>query len=423
MAEVTDIVINDAFENAQKQIRKSCDLFDKCEVDENIYTIISHPKRVIEVSLPIKMDDWKVKIFTAYRSQHNDSRWPFKWGIRFHQNVSKSEVKALSMWMTFKCAVVDIPLGWAKGWIIVNPKELSTQELERLSRAYVRAIYKYIWPEQDVPAPDVNTNSQIMAWMMDEYSTLIWKYSPWSFTWKPLSSGGSKWRATATAQGWVYVLEEILELKNDSVKNKKIVIEWAWNAWLTFADLIEKKWWIIVWISDSKGGIYNEKWLDLEKIKYLKKSRKSVVEYEDAQKISNEEILETSCDILVPAALENQILKENAWNLKAKYILELANWPTTPEADLILKQNNICLIPDILANAWWVMVSYFEQVQNNTNFYWEEDEIDNKLNKKIKKAAKEVFEASKKYNTDLRSAAYTIAIKRVIDAMKDRGEV
>ncbi len=423
MAEVTDIIINDAFENARKQIKTSCNLFDKCEVDENIYTIISHPKRVIEVSLPIKMDNGKVRIFTAYRSQHNDSRWPFKWWIRYHEQVSKSEVKALSMWMTFKCAVVDIPLGWAKWWIIVNPKELSEAELERLSRAYVRAIYKYVWPEQDIPAPDVNTNSQIMAWMMDEYSTLVWKYSPWSFTWKPLSSGWSLGRATATAQWWVYVLEEILNLKNDEIKNKKIIIQWAWNAGLTFASLVEELGWIIIWISDSKWWIYNEKGLDLEKIKKLKKSRKSVIEYSDAEKISNWEILEMSCDILVPAALENQITKENVENIKAKYILELANWPTTPEADELLFKKWITLIPDILANAWGVMVSYFEQVQNNTNFYWEEEEIDKKLSKKITKAAKEVFEAWKKYKTNLRNAAYTISIKRVINAMKDRGEV
>ncbi len=423
MSEITDIIINDAFENAQKQIKKSCDLFEKCEVDENIYTILSHPKRVIEVSLAIKMDDWKVKIFTWYRSQHNDSRGPFKWWIRFHPEVSKSEVKALSMWMSFKCAVVDIPLWWAKGWIIVNPKELSLSELERLSRAYVRAIYKYIWPLQDIPAPDVNTNSQIMAWMMDEYSSLVWRYSPWSFTWKPLSSWGSLWRATATAQWWLYVLEEILELKKDSIKNKKIIIQWAWNAGLTFASLVEKQGWIIVWISDSKGWIYNENWIDLQKIIDLKKSKKSVVEYKEAKTTTNKEILELDCDILVPAALENQILEENAKKIQAKYILELANWPTIPKADEILKQRNITLIPDILANAWWVMVSYFEQVQNNTNFYWEEDEIDKKLNKKIKKAAREVFEISKQKNVDLRSWAYVISIRRIIDAMKDRWEV
>ena len=423
MKEVSEIIINDAFENAQKQIKNSCSLFEKCENDENLYSIISNPKRVIEVTLPIKMDNGKVKIFTAYRSQHNDSRWPFKGWIRFHEQVSKSEVKALSMWMTFKCAIIDIPLGWGKGWIIVNPKELSIWEIERLSRAYVRAIYKYIWPEQDIPAPDVNTNPQIMAWMMDEYSTLVWKNSPGSFTWKPLSSGGSLWRWSATAQGWVYVLEKILELKNDNIKDKKIIIQWAWNAGLIFANLIEKLGWIVIWISDSKWGIYNEKGLDLEKVRELKKSKKSVIEYENAEKILNDKILEMPCDILIPAALENQIRSDNSNNIQANYILELANGPTTPNADKILTEKNITLIPDILANSWGVMVSYFEQVQNNTNFYWAEEEIDEKLHKKITKATLDVFNTAKKYKSDLRTAAYMISIKRVINAMKDRGEV
>ncbi len=423
MKEVSEVVINDAFENAKKQIQNSCNLFEDCHSDENIYAIISEPKRIIEVNIPVKMDNWKVKVFTAYRSQHNDSRWPFKGWVRFHQDVNKSEVKALSMWMTFKCAVVDIPLGWGKGWIIVNPKELSIWELERLSRAYVRALYKYLWPEKDIPAPDVNTNAQIMAWMMDEYSTLVWKNSPWSFTGKPLSSGGSLGRATATAQGWVYVLQKILELKDDNIKDKKIIIQWAWNAGLTFAKLIEDLWWIVVWISDSKGGIYNEKGFDLEKITEMKKNRKSVIEYEEAEKIFDDKILEMDCDILVPAALENQITILNAKNIKAKHVLELANWPTTPNADKILTEKNITLIPDILANAWWVMVSYFEQVQNNTNYYWEEEEISKKLFKKITKSTLEVFKISEEYKTDLRSAAYIISIKRVINAMKDRGEV
>lgn len=411
-----------AFENARRQMKKACELFRSCRHDNNKFELISHPKRVIEVNIPVRMDNWIVKTFIGYRSQHNDARGPFKWWIRFHQDVSKDEVKALSMWMTFKCAVIDIPLGWWKWWIIVNPKELSIWELERLSRWYVRALYKYIWPETDIPAPDVNTNPQIMAWMMDEYSILVWKYSPWSFTGKPLTSWGSRWRNTATAQWWVYVLEEILKLKNETIDWKKIIIQWAWNAWKFAAQILSKLGAIIVWISDSKWWIYNDNGLFIDKIFELKREWKSVVEYMDCINLDNNEILEQNCDILIPAALENQISNYNASNIKAKYILELANWPTTHDADEILFKKWITVIPDILANSWWVMASYFEQVQNNINFYWEEDDIDSKLSKKIKHSAKDVFDISKTHNTHMRNWAYIIAMNRVFNAMSDRWE-
>lgn len=411
----------DVFENARKQLKNACSLFEQCNTNSNVYEKISHTNRVIEVSIPVEMDDWSVKIFTWYRSQHNDARWPYKWWIRFHQDVSLSEVKALSTWMTFKCAVVDIPLwGW-KGWIIVDPKKLSLRELERLSRGYVRALYKYLGPDQDVPAPDVNTNPQIMAWMMDEYSVLAWVHSPWSFTWKPLEVWGSLWRWTATAQGGVYVLQTILDLNRDSLKGKKIIIQWAWNAWLIAANLLVELWALVVGMADSKGAIYNEKWLDIEKIEALKSSRQSVISYEDAKFISEKEVLKMPCDILIPAALENQITASNAGDIKAKIILELANGPTTPEADEILEKNKVMVIPDILANSWWVMVSYFEQVQNNQNFYWDEEEVDKKLFKKITSSAKDVYDTSRHYNTSLRNAAYIIAMTRVIDAMEKRG--
>ena len=415
--------MNDAFENAKKQIRKACNLYDGCKLDLNKYELIASPRRIIEIHIPVKMDNWSVRIFTGYRSQHNDARGPFKWGIRFHQDVNKSEVKALSMWMSFKCAVIDIPLGGWKGWVIVNPKELSDGELERLSRGYVRELYKYIWPGQDVPAPDVNTNPKIMAWMMDEYSKLVWEYSPGSFTGKPLTSWGSKWRSQATAQWWVYVLDKILELKEDSVDSKKIVIQWAWNAGLTMAKLLNKQWAVIVGISDSKGWIYNENGLNIEKISELKASRKSVIEYWDGEVLKEKEILEKDCDILIPAALENQISNSNADKIKAKIILELANGPITPEADHKLEELWVEIIPDILANAGWVMVSYFEQVQNNLNFYWTEEEVDTKLKNKITCAAADVYNSSKEYDTSFRSWAYIIAMKRIFDAMHDRWDV
>lgn len=415
--------IYDALEHARRQIRWACDLYGECRLDGNKYEVISYPKRVIEVNIPVRMDNGNIKVFQGFRSQHNDARWPFKGWIRFHQDVNISEVKALSMWMTFKCAVIDIPLGWWKGWVIVNPKELSEWELERLSRGYVREIHKYIWPETDIPAPDVNTNPKIMAWMMDEYSKLAWKYSPWSFTGKPLTSWGSQGRNAATAQWWVYVLEKILELGWDSIQWKKVAIQWAWNAGLTMAWLLKDLGAIIIWISDSKGGIYNNAWLDVEELKDIKWQRKSVTEYSDGKKLKEKEVLELNVDILIPAALENQITEDNADNINASIILELANWPTTPDADEILEKKNISVIPDILANAGWVMVSYFEQVQNNANFYWEADDVKDKLQKKMREAARAVYEEANEEKTSYRSAAYIVAMKRIFDAMKDRGEV
>jgi len=412
-----------ALDNARKQMKKACELSHTCQIDMNEFEVISHPKRIIELSIPVRMDNGKVKVFQAFRSQHSDARGPFKGWIRFHQDVNRDEVKALSMWMSFKCAVIDIPLWGGKWWIIVNPKELSKWELERLSRAYVRGLYKYIGPGQDVPAPDVNTTPEIMAWMMDEYSRLVWKYSPGSFTWKPLEIWGSKGRWAATAQGWVYVLQTILKELWTEIKWKTVAIQWAWNAGLTMVELLSQLWAKIVAVSDSKWGIFNEKGLNIWEISKLKAQRKSVVKYSDWEKLWAKDILELPVDILIPAALENQITLENASKVKAEIILELANWPITPEADVILEEKQIKVIPDILANAWGVMVSYFEQVQNNMNFYWDEDEVDSKLFKKITKSALDVYETSKEYNCSLRSAAYVISMKRVIEAMELRSEV
>ncbi len=412
-----------ALDNARKQMKKACTLSQSCSLDMNEFEILSHPKRIIELSIPVRMDDGKVKSFQWFRSQHNNARGPFKGGIRFHQDVTRDEVKALSMWMSFKCSVIDIPLGWGKGWVIVNPKELSVWELERLSRAYVRWLYKYIGSGQDVPAPDVNTTPQIMAWMMDEYSLLTGQYNPWAFTGKPLTSGGSQWRGTATAQWGVYVLQKVLELNNDSLKWKKIAIQWAWNAGLVMAELLVELGATVIWISDSRGWITNTSGIDIGKISMLKSQRKSVIDYEDATQLWAKEVLELDCDILIPAALENQISKENTDNIKAQYILELANWPVTSDADEVLFDKWIQVIPDILANAWGVMVSYFEQVQNDANFYWEAPEVDAKLFKKITQAATDVFEIAKEHNTYLRNWAYIIAMKRIFDAMKDRGQV
>ena len=412
--------MSNPFLNAQKQILESYDSAKFWEKYKNELQLILEPKRVLEVNISIKMDNWDMKTFKAYRSQHNDARWVFKWWIRFHPNVNIDEVKALSIWMTIKCSVVDLPLGWGKWWIIVDPKNLSKNEIERLSRAYVRVIYKNIWPLVDVPAPDVNTNAEIMAYMTDEYSKLAWIYTPGSFTWKPLTVWGSKWREKATWRWWLFALLKMLELQNDSIKDKKIIVEWAGNVWGTFIELVKDLWIKLVWVSDSKWAIYNENWLEIDEIISLKKNKKSVIDYKNASILSNDELLEKECDILVPAALENRLTQENASNLKTKLILELANWPTTPEADKILEKRNIPVIPDILANSWWVMVSYFEQVQNNTNFYWEDDEIEQKLKIKMEKSTKDVFDISKELKISYRKWAYAISLKRIFDAMKAR---
>jgi len=406
------------YKTAQKQILNVYDYLKKEKVNWEFVEEFLYPDRVIEVNIPVKMDNWDIKVFTWYRSQHKNYKWPYKWWIRFHQDVTKDEVKALSIRMSVKTWVVNLPLwGW-KWWIIVNPKELSLNELEQLSRWYVRQLYRYLWEDFDIPAPDVNTNQQIMAWMVDEYSKLVWKWSPWAFTWKPLALWGSKWRDIATALWWLYVIEKIFEENKLDFKDKTVVIQWAWNAWLNFAKLIVQKWAKVVAISDSKGWIVNYNWLNINEIEELKENKQPVGDLSNVDKVSNTELLELECDILVLAALENQITEENAQNIKAKYILELANWPTTPKADEILFKNNILVVPDILANAWWVTVSYFEQVQWNINYYWEEKEVFERLKAIMYQATKEVLNLSWKLNIDLRKASYTISLERQFNAWK-----
>ncbi|MCT4617713.1 MAG: Glu/Leu/Phe/Val dehydrogenase [Candidatus Gracilibacteria bacterium] len=415
---------NNPYEIAKKQLKNSLELFDKNNTD--LLEILSNPKRILEISIPVKMDSGEIKVFKGFRSQHNEARGPFKGGIRFHQDVSREEVKALSIWMTIKTSVLDLPLGGGKGGIIVNPKELSEKELEQLSRGYVREIYKYIGSGADVPAPDVNTNGQIMSWMMDEYSRLVGKYTPGSFTGKPLEVGGSLGRDKATAQGGIYSLLKILELNGDSLKDKKIVVQGAGNAGLTFAHLAEELGAKIIGISDSKGGIYNPTdGINLTKIDEFKANRQSVTECNSTTKIevSNEDLLIQDCDILVPAALENQITENNADKVKAKYVVELANGPTTPAGDEILENMGITVIPDILANAGGVTVSYFEQVQNDMNFYWSAQEVEERLKEKMNLATTGVYNTAKEYETSLRKAAYIVSIKRVRDAMQLRGDL
>lgn len=405
-----------AFKNAQEQLSNVKKYFEP--EDSKYFEILSEPNRVIEVYIPVQMDDGTTKIFTGYRSQHSDARGPYKGGIRFHQNVDTDEVKALSLWMSIKTATLDLPIGGGKWGVIVDPKTLSKWELERLSRGWVQKLYKYIGPTQDVPAPDVNTTPEIMAWMMDEYSKLVWEYSPGAFTGKPLAAGGSLGRWEATAQWWLFVLESYLERNKMSLKGKKVIIQWAGNAWLTMVKLLKDTGAILVGISDSKSWIYDSNGLDYNSVLEFKNEKKSFTEASFGTKISNEKLLEQASDILIPAALENQITKDNAWKIQASLILELANGPTTPEADAILWNKGIPVIPDILANAGWVTVSYFEQVQNNTNYYWEATEVQEKLEKKMKNAAKSVFDTAESKGVNLRQGAYIVALRRIIDAMQ-----
>lgn len=412
--------MNNPFETAQLQIKKSYEIAGFAETYQKELAKILEPKRVIEASLSIEMDDGSTKTFRAYRAQHNDARGPFKGGIRFHEDVNIDEVKALSMWMTIKCSVVDLPLGGGKGGIIVNPKTLSEREIERLSRAYVQAFYPNLGANVDVPAPDINTNPQIMAWMTDEYSRLAGEYTLGSFTGKPLTVGGSKGRSKSTSQGGMFTLLKYLELTGESIKDKKFIVEGAGNVGLYFMELIASEGGILIGTSDSKGAIFNENGIDVAEIITLKESRKSVTEYSDAEKIDSNALLEKKTDILVPAAMENRLTSENADKIQAKLILELANGPTTPEADEVFEKKNIPVIPDVLANAGGVMVSYFEQVQNNTNFYWEEEEIQQKLQTKMEKATADIVEMQKNLGASLRKSAYAISLKRIFEAMKAR---
>ncbi len=406
------------FENAMKQLSTAADIM---QLDSNIHTLLQHPKRVLTVAVPVKMDNGQTKVFTAFRSQFNDALGPFKGGIRYHWNVSLDEVKALSFWMTMKCAVVGIPLGGGKGGIIVNPKELSVGELERLSRGYIQALYKYLGPTQDVPAPDVYTTPQIMAWMMDEYEKLTGEHAPGMITGKPLSIGGSAGRGFSTAQGGVYVLEEAVKKMGLQKSDVTIAIQGFGNAGSFMAKILHAQGYKIVAASDSKGGVKNMQGLDVSALDAHKEKTGSVAGFAGSESVTNEALLEMPVHILIPAALENVITGENAGRVQAKMIVELANGPVTPEADEILHKNGVLFVPDILSNAGGVTVSYFEQVQNASNYYWTEQEVLEKLEKIMVRAFHEVWDTKEKYNINMRTAAFVKAVERVSEAMKARG--
>ena len=389
-------------------------------LDPNIYTQLKVPKSFFEIAIPVKMDNGDIEIFKGFRSQFNDARGPFKGGIRFHPEVSESEIKALSAWMTWKTAIINLPLGGGKGGIIVDPKKLSEKELENLARGYIRAIGKFIGPEVDIPAPDVNTNPKIMGWMLDEYEKISGKHLPGVITGKPLTIGGSKAREYATAQGAVYAFEEAAK-KIALGKNATIGIQGFGNAGSYMGKILQNKGYKIIIVSDSKSAIFNPSGLNIDDVLNHKEKTGSLENFPGGENKDQNFIFEVQVDVLIPAALEHAINAENANNIKAKLIVELANGPITPEADEILYKKNVLIIPDILANAGGVTVSYFEQVQNSYGYYWEEAEVLKRLERLMKKAFKEVWQEKEKYQTSARMGAYSLAISRVAGAMRDRG--
>ena len=412
--------MNNPFENALTQLSRAANVM---KLDPQVHEKLKSPKKVHSASITIIMDNGSTKTFPAWRSQYNDALGPYKGGIRYHPGVTEDEVKALSFWMTMKCAVVGLPLGGGKGGIILNPKELSETELEKLSRGYIQAFYQHLGPTKDVPAPDVYTNSQIMAWMLDEYEKLTGEHAPGMITGKPLCLGGSRGRDKATAQGGVFVLLEAVK-KMDMIPNETTVaIQGFGNAGAHMAELLAVQGFKIVAVSDSKGAIKSANALDISALTAHKEKNSAVTGFTGTETITNEQLLELPVDILIPAALENQITAENAGRIKAKMILELANGPTTPEADAILFKNNVVVVPDILANAGGVTVSYFEQVQNASNYYWTDEEVMEKLQKIMITAFAGVWATKEKYAIDLRTAAFVTALERVGAAMKARGLV
>ena len=432
--------MNDPFKNYLTQIEKADQVL---KLDSAVKEQLKTPQNIIDVDFPVKMDNGETKSFRGFRVQFNNARGPYKGGIRFHPQVNLAEVKALSAWMAIKCAVANVPFGGGKGGVIVDPKKLSERELESLSRAYIKAIYKDIGPDLDVPAPDVNTNPQIMAWMVDEYIKLKTKSEKVktttknskltdklkaTFTGKPVDMGGSEGRTEATGQGGFYVLEELARKLNLKPEKTTIAIQGFGNVGYYFTLLAKQAGFKVIAVSDSKGAIFVPKGLDpAATLKCKKESGQvagcycvgSVCDLSYGQSISNEELLELEVDVLVPAALENVITKDNVNEIKAKVIIEMANGPVTPEADKILQKRGVVSMPDVLANSGGVTVSYFEWLQNKKEERWPKEKVNKRLQKVITQAFDDIWDESQKRKIALRDAAYILAIKRIVEAMKD----
>ncbi|MHB1949003.1 MAG: Glu/Leu/Phe/Val family dehydrogenase [Gammaproteobacteria bacterium] len=421
------LVTKNIFTEALSRLDKA---FAYADIDQEAIERLKYPKAILEVSVPLRKDDGSLAIYQGYRVHHNDTRGPGKGGIRFHPNLNLDEIKALSFWMTIKCAVVGIPFGGAKGGIIVDPKQLSSMELERLSRRYIDMIANFIGPNTDILAPDMYTNAMIMGWMMDEYSKFAGQYTPSVITGKPIPLGGSLGREDATGRGAYYCIQELAKIKQWDPKKIRVAIQGFGNAGQHIAHLLYEAGYKIVAVSDSQGGIYHEGGFDIPSIIHIKNSTRqlqavyctgTVCEDIDSIKITNEELLELDVDLLIPAAMENQITKDNAAKIKAPIIVEIANGPTTIEAEAILEKKSTLVIPDVLANAGGVTVSYFEWVQNRTGYYWKLEKVHQRLHEIMSTEFTNVYQLMESHKTDMRTAAYVHALNRYVEAVVVQG--
>jgi glutamate dehydrogenase len=407
----------DVLESTQTVIKEA---LEKLGYPEEVYELLKEPLRMMTVRIPIRMDDGSIKIFTGYRAQHNDAVGPTKGGVRFHPDVTEPEVKALSIWMSLKAGIVDLPYGGGKGGIICDPREMSFRELEKLSRGYVRAISQIVGPTKDIPAPDVFTNSQIMAWMMDEYSRIREFDSPGFITGKPLVLGGSHGRESATAKGVTICIREAAKKKGIKLEGARVVVQGFGNAGSFLAKFMHDAGAKVIGISDAYGALHDPEGLDID---YLLDRRDSFGTVTKLFKntITNKELLEVDCDILVPAAIENQITEENAPNIKASIVVEAANGPTTLNATKILTERGILIVPDVLASSGGVTVSYFEWVQNNQGYYWTEEEVEQRLETVIVKSFNNVYNTSVNRKVNMRLAAYMVGVRKMAEASRFRG--
>ena len=406
------------FKIAQSQFERAAERLD---LDSGVRAILSTPKRCLTVSVPVRMDSGEYHVFTGHRVAHNLARGPAKGGIRFHPDVSLDEVKALASWMTWKCACLDLPFGGGKGGVVVDPRKLSLGERERLTRRYASEILPLIGPDQDIPAPDVYTDSQTMAWIMDTYSMTRGATTLGVVTGKPVALGGSRGRDKATARGVQFVLREACRERGIKLKGAKVAIQGFGNAGGTLATLLHEDGARIVAASDSHGGIYEPKGLDPAALHKFKASGKSLSAFKAGRKVTNQQLLELPVDILVPAALENQITADNGRRIKAKIVAEAANGPTTPLADDMMFKRGRTVIPDILANAGGVTVSYFEWVQDFSSYFWDEEEVDRRLERAMVKAYRDVAQTAARGKMSLRDGAYVVAVGRVAEATRVRG--
>jgi glutamate dehydrogenase (NAD(P)+) len=406
------------FEIAQRQFDTAA---EKLGLDDGMREVLRNPKRQLIVSIPTLMDDGSLKVFEGFRVQHNIARGPAKGGIRYHPKVTLDEVKALASWMTWKCATVNIPYGGGKGGVTCDPKRMSRGELERMTRRYASEISLIIGPDRDIPAPDVYTDGQTMAWIMDTYSMTMGYSSLGVVTGKPMSLGGSAGRNEATARGTLFCIREACQVIRRPLRGATVAVQGYGNAGNISARLLRDDGARVVAVSDSRGGTYNSRGLDLAAVDEHKSKTGSVVGLKGAERITNDELLEVKCDILVPAALENQITLKNAARIRARIVGEAANGPTTPGADRVLKDHGIFVIPDILCNAGGVTVSYFEWAQNLQGFFWDEAQVNKELEKFMKRAFHEVHLTSRTHKTDMRTAAYILAVGRVAEATRVRG--